>query len=166
MKDYKHVADCVKTDELVKFTQELVRINSVFEPKKEGANEETVANYIAEFLIREGFEVHKEEVVHGRPNIIAFLRGKEPGKTILFEGHTDVVTAGDLDQWKYDPFGAEIVGDRIYGRGTCDTKGNVAAAIYAAKAVKDSGESFKGNILLCIPCDERRNDDWNQTLHQ
>lgn len=154
MKSYKHVADCVKSDELIKFTQELVRINSVFDPEKEGANEEKVANYIAEFLIREGFEVHVEEVVPGRPNVIAFLRGTEPGKTILFEGHTDVVTAGDLDQWKYDPFGAEIVGDRIYGRGTCDTKGNVAAAIYGAKAVKDSGEAFKGNILLCIPCDE------------
>lgn len=154
MKSYKHIADCVKSDELIKFTQEIVRINSVFDPEKPGANEEAVANYIAEFLRKEGFEVHIENVVPGRPNIIAFLRGKEPGKTILFEGHTDVVTAGDMEQWNYDPFGAEIVGDRMYGRGTCDTKGNVAAAIFAAKAVKDSGEEFKGNILLCIPCDE------------
>ena len=154
MKKYQHVADCVKSGELVQFTQELVRINSVFDPERQGANEETTAKYIAEFLIREGFEVHFEEVVPGRPNVIAYLRGKNPGKTILFEGHTDVVTAGDLEQWHYDPFGAEIVGDRIYGRGTCDTKGNVAAAIFAAKAVKDSGEDFRGNILLCIPCDE------------
>lgn len=154
MKNYKHVADCVKSDELIKFTQEIVRINSVFDPEKEGANEEKTAKYIADYLIMEGFEVHTEEVVPGRPNVIAFLRGAEPGKTILFEGHTDVVTAGDPDQWKHDPFGAEIVGDRMYGRGTCDTKGNVAAAIFAAKAVKDSGEAFKGNILLCIPCDE------------
>jgi succinyl-diaminopimelate desuccinylase len=154
VKNYKHVADCVKSDELIKFTQEIVRINSVYDPEKEGANEEKAAKYIADFLIMEGFEVHVEEVVPGRPNVIAFLRGTEPGKTILFEGHTDVVTAGDPDQWKYDPFGAEIVGDRMYGRGTCDTKGNVAAAIFAAKAVKDSGETFKGNILLCIPCDE------------
>lgn len=149
-----HVADCVKTDELVQFTQELVRINSVFDPEQEGANEEAAAKRIAEFLITEGFEVHFEEVVPGRPNVIAYLRGNRPGKTILFEGHTDVVTAGDPDQWNYDPFGAEIVGDRIYGRGTCDTKGNVAAAIFAAKAVKDSGVEFSGNILLCIPCDE------------
>lgn len=152
--NYKHVADCVKSDELIKFTQEIVRINSVFDPEKEGANEEKTAKCIADYLIMEGFEVHTEEVVPGRPNVIAFLRGTEPGKTILFEGHTDVVTAGDPDQWKHDPFGAEIVGDRMYGRGTCDTKGNVAAAIFAAKAVKDSGEAFKGNILLCIPCDE------------
>ena len=154
MKDYKHVADCVKTDELIAFTQEIVRINSVYDPEKPGANEEAAANYIAQFLRQEGFEVHFEEVVPGRPNVIAFLRGSEPGKTILFEGHTDVVTAGDADQWTHDPFGAEIVGDRMFGRGTCDTKGNVAAAIFAAKAVKDSGESLKGNILLCIPCDE------------
>jgi succinyl-diaminopimelate desuccinylase len=149
-----HVADCVKTDELVHFTQKLVRINSVFDPEKPGANEEAVAKFIAEFLIMEGFEVHLEEVVPGRPNVIAYLRGKNPGKTILFEGHTDVVTAGDPKQWHYDPFGAEIVGERMYGRGTCDTKGNVAAAIFAAKAVKDSGAAFNGNILLCIPCDE------------
>lgn len=154
MGNYQHVADCVKTDELIKFTQEIVRINSVFDPEKAGANEEAVANHIAGFLKEEGFEVHIEQVAPGRPNVIAFLRGKEPGKTILFEGHTDVVTAGDPGQWNYDPFGAEIVGDRMYGRGTCDTKGNVAAAIFAAKAVKDSGQNFKGNILLCIPCDE------------
>ena len=102
-----------------------------------------------------------EEVVPGRPNIIAFLRGSQPGKTILFEGHTDVVTAGDPAKWKYDPFGAEIVGDRLYGRGACDTKGNVAAAIFAAKAVKDSGEAFKGNILCAFPA-MKRNDDRHQ----
>lgn len=154
MRDYKHVADYVRSDELIKFTQKLIRINSVFDPEKADANEEAVANYIAEFLEKEGFEVHIENVVPGRPNVIAFLKGKEPGKTILYEGHTDVVTAGDVEQWNYDPFGAEIVGDRIYGRGACDTKGNVAAAIFGALAVKDSGEDFKGDILLCIPCDE------------
>ena len=154
MSNYRHVADCINSDELIKFTQEIVRINSVFDPDKAGANEEAVANYIADYLKKEGFEVHIQNVVPGRPNIIAFLRGKDAGKTILFEGHTDVVTPGDLAQWQYDPFGAEIVGDRMYGRGTCDTKGNVAAAIFAAKAVKDSGQAFKGNILLCIPCDE------------
>lgn len=154
MKEYIDVVNAVNSEELVKFTQDIVRINSVYDPDREGANESAVVDFIAAFLRKEGFEVHVEEVVPGRPNIIAFLRGSEPGKTILFEGHTDVVTAGDLSMWKYDPFGAEIVGDRMYGRGTCDTKGNVAAAIFAAKAVKDSNAVFKGNILLCIPCDE------------
>lgn len=154
MKNYLHVADCIKSDELIKFTQDIVRIKSVFDPDKKGANEKAVAEFIADYLKKEGFEIYLEEAAPGRPNVIAFLRGSEPGKTLLFEGHTDVVTAGDLSQWQHDPFSAEIVGERIYGRGTCDTKGNVAAAIFAAKAVKDSGETFKGSILLCIPCDE------------
>jgi succinyl-diaminopimelate desuccinylase len=154
MKDYANVLKAIKKDELIKFTQDLIRINSVYDPTKEGANEEEAAIFIADYLRNEGFEVHFEEVVPGRPNVIAFLRGNNPGKTILFEGHTDVVTPGDVSQWKYDPFGGEIVGDRLYGRGACDTKGNLAAAIFAAKAIKDSGEDFNGNILLCIPCDE------------
>ncbi|HZK01982.1 MAG TPA: M20 family metallopeptidase [Anaerovoracaceae bacterium] len=152
--DYNEVLDLLKEEELVKFTRDLVRIKSVYDPSVDGANEAEAASFVYNFLEKEGFEVYMEEVVPGRPNVIAFLRGKDDGKTLLFEGHTDVVTAGDLDAWNYDPFGAEVVGDRMYGRGTCDTKGNLAAAIFATKAIKDSQIDFKGNILLCIPCDE------------
>lgn len=151
---YKDALMALDEGKLVKFTQDLVRIKSVFDPDVEGANEKEAANFVFDFLKAEGFETYIEEVVPGRPNVIAFLKGEGPGKTLLFEGHTDVVTAGDADAWTYDPFGAEIVGDRMYGRGTCDTKGNLAAAIFAAKAIKDSGVAFKGKILLCIPCDE------------
>lgn len=154
MRSYEHVIDYLKTDEMIQFTQELVRIKSVYDPNIEGANEEATATFIAGYLKQEGFEVYIETVAPGRPNVIAFLRGKEPGKTILFEGHTDVVTAGDISKWKYPPFAASIIDKRIYGRGACDTKGNLAAAIFAAKAVKDSREDFRGNIMLCIPCDE------------
>jgi succinyl-diaminopimelate desuccinylase len=151
---YKDALMALDEGKLVKFTQDLVRIKSVFDPDVEGANEKEAANFVFDFLKAEGFETYIEEVVPGWPNVIAFLKGEGPGKTLLFEGHTDVVTAGDADAWTYDPFGAEIVGDRMYGRGTCDTKGNLAAAIFAAKAIKDSGVAFKGKILLCIPCDE------------
>jgi succinyl-diaminopimelate desuccinylase len=73
---------------------------------------------------------------------------------LLFEGHTDVVTEGRADEWKYPPFGAELVGSRIYGRGSCDTKGNLAAALMAVWAIKDSGVPFAGRLLLCHPVDE------------
>lgn len=154
MKKYQKVIECVDEKALIKFTQDILRINSVYDPDKEGFNEEKVANFIAKFLQNEGFEVHVQEVVKDRPNVIGILKGKEEGKTLLFEGHTDVVTAGDRGQWTFDPFGAEIKDGKIYGRGACDTKGNVAAAVFAAKAVKDSGLDFKGKILLCIPVDE------------
>jgi len=154
LNEYMKILDLVDEDELVQFTQELIQIKSVYDQNKEGYNEERVAIYIARYLQEMGLEVHIDEVVPGRPNVIGILKGNQAGKTLLFEGHTDVVTAGDLEEWNYPPFGAVIENRRIYGRGACDTKGNVAAAIFAVKAIKSSKVDFSGNILLCIPVDE------------
>ena len=148
------VLSALDEDGLVRMTQELVRIKSVFIPGVEGANEERVARYLASVLEEWGFSVTVDEVAPGRPNVIATLDGVGPGKTLLFEGHTDVVTEGSRDEWSVDPFGGELKDGRIYGRGACDTKGNVAAMIYAAKALKDSGVPFNGRVLLCVPVDE------------
>ncbi|WHX33121.1 M20 family metallopeptidase [Brevibacillus agri] len=148
------VISFVDEQEVVRLTQELVRIPSVFRPEQAGANEERVALFVADYLRKMGLQVFYEEVVLGRPNVIAFYDSGRPGKTLLFEAHTDVVTEGDRDAWSYDPFGAAISGGRIYGRGSCDTKGNLAAAICAVKAIQRSKEAFAGKILLCIPCDE------------
>lgn len=156
--DKKKVLQHLKENEMIEFIQNIIRINSVYDPEEEGANESEVAKYIYDFLEKEGFEVHLDEVVAGRPNVIALFKGSEEGRTLLFEGHTDVVSAGDLEKWKYDPFGAEIVEEDgkeiLYGRGSNDTKGNLGAMIYATKAIKDSGVALKGNIKLCIPVDE------------
>jgi succinyl-diaminopimelate desuccinylase len=95
-----------------------------------------------------------EEVAPGRPNVWALWEGDEPGKTLLFEAHTDVVTEGLAEDWTHPPFGAERVGDRIYGRGACDTKGNLAAAVTAVRAIKDCGVPFPGRLVLCHPVDE------------
>jgi succinyl-diaminopimelate desuccinylase len=72
----------------------------------------------------------------------------------MFECHTDVVTEGDVSEWKYGPFEGRLVGNRIYGRGACDTKGNLAAALKAVQAISESGIAFKGKILLGILVDE------------
>ncbi|WGV57037.1 M20 family metallopeptidase [Brevibacillus brevis] len=148
------VISFVDEQEVVRLTQELVRIPSVFRPDQAGANEERVALFVADYLRNMGLQVFYEEVVPGRPNVIAFYDSGRPGKTLLFEAHTDVVTEGDRRAWSYDPFGGTISGGRIYGRGSCDTKGNLAAAICAVKAIQRSKQSFTGKILLCIPCDE------------
>jgi succinyl-diaminopimelate desuccinylase len=144
----------VDDQEVVRLTQELVRIPSVYRPGQPGGNEERVAQFVADYLRSMGLAVSIEEVVPGRPNVIAIYDSGRPGKTLLFEAHTDVVTEGDRDAWSYDPFGAAISGGRIYGRGACDTKGNLAAAICAVKAIQRSKQPFSGKILLCIPCDE------------
>ncbi len=149
-----NVSSFVEESEVVSLTQQLIRIPSVFRPGVAGGNEEKVARFLVDYLRAMGLTVHYEEVVPGRPNVIAVYDSGRPGKTILFEGHTDVVTEGDIASWSYDPFGGAIEHNRIYGRGSCDTKGNLAAAICAVRAIQRSGESFSGKVILCIPCDE------------
>lgn len=158
MSKYAKMLEALDTEGLIGFVRDLVRIDSVYDPDVAGADETRVTEFVSRFLRAEGFEVHLDEVSPGRTNIIAFLRGAGRGKTILLEGHQDVVSIGDRAAWKFDPFGAEIAerdGKKvIYGRGACDTKGNLAAAIFAAKAIKDSGVPVNGDIMLCIPVDE------------
>jgi succinyl-diaminopimelate desuccinylase len=144
----------IDRDELARLVQELVCIPSVYRPEAAEGNEARVARFVADYLERAGLEAHTEETAPGRPNVWAVWEGERPGKILLFEAHTDVVTAGGAEDWSHAPFGAEQVGDRIYGRGACDTKGNLAAAVMAVRAIKDSGVSFPGKLVLCHPVDE------------
>lgn len=78
--------------------------------------------------------------------------GDESLETIAVLAHLDVVPVGD--GWKYPPFGAERVGDRIYGRGTGDDKGPALAAMFAMKAIREAGVPLKRAIRLILGCDE------------
>ena len=148
------VWDQIDREELARFVQDLVRIPSVYRPGWPDGNEARIARFLAGYLEGEGFEVNVEEVAPGRPNVWAVWDGGRPGKSLLFEAHTDVVTEGSSEGWSHPPFRAERVGERIYGRGACDTKGNLAAAVMAVRAIKDSGAPFPGRLVLCHPVDE------------
>jgi len=143
----------IRREELIRLTQELVRIPSV-RREGSGGNEKSIALFVARLLEDMGLEVVVEEVESGSPNVIAVLQGAKNGPCLMFECHTDVVTEGDASQWKYGPFEGKLVGNRIYGRGACDTKGNLAAAIKAVQAISQSGIPFHGRILLGILVDE------------
>jgi succinyl-diaminopimelate desuccinylase len=144
----------IDREELVRLARELVSIPSVYRPEEENGNEARVARFVADYLERAGFEVRTEEVDPDRPNVWAVWEGDRQGKTLLFEAHTDVVTEGSVEDWDHPPFEAERDRGRIYGRGACDTKGNLAAAVVAMRAVRDSGVSFPGRLILCHPVDE------------
>lgn len=141
-------AQAIDTDELVRLTQELVRIASYFP----GPGEQPVVDFLEPYLQARGFTTTVQEVAPGRPNLIADL-GQGPGGLIL-EGHTDVVTHGNPDQWTMPPYEARIVDGKIYGRGACDMKGGLAAAIVAAQAVRQVLGEPRKTLRLCIPCDE------------
>ena len=148
------VLNRIDREELVRLARELVRIPSVYRPEEENGDEARVARFVADYLERDGFSVRTEEVTPGRPNVWAVWEGDRPGKTLLFEAHTDVVTEGSAEDWDHPPFGAKRDGGRIYGRGACDTKGNLAAAVLAVRAVRDSGVTYPGSLILCHPVDE------------
>jgi succinyl-diaminopimelate desuccinylase len=137
---------------LVEFTRALVRVASVNDPDN-GRTEASAAELVAAQMRRFGWEPRIEEVAPGRPNVIAVLEGGLPGPTLLFEGHTDVVTEGALEDWTVDPFGGEVRDGRLYGRGSADMKAGVASMLFAADAVRRGGE-FPGRIVVGALVDE------------
>lgn len=149
----RRVLSFVDSDQVIRWTQDLVRIPSVYRPER-GEAEESAARWVEDRLDDMGLETHFEVVEPGRPNVIGILRGSSGGKTLMFEGHTDVVTEGDVNQWTYPPFEARIVGDKMYGRGANDMKGGLVAAICATRAIIESGVKLGGDILIGALCDE------------
>ncbi len=137
---------------VIGFAQQLVRIESVNDPAG-GRNEAPAAELVAEQMRAFGWTPEVEEVEPGRPNVVAVVDGGRPGPTLLFEGHTDVVTEGPREHWSVDPFGGEIRDGRLYGRGAADMKGGVAAMLFAVDAVARSG-SFPGRIVVAALADE------------
>jgi succinyl-diaminopimelate desuccinylase len=147
------VLNAIDPDELIELTADLVKINSVWDPVA-GTSEQLAADHVARWAGRQDFDVQQETVAIGRPNVIVRWHFGPGNRTLMFEGHTDVVTPGDTTAWHHDPFGAEIVGRRMYGRGTNDTKGNLAAMLIAMASLKRSGVKLSGTIIGGVLCDE------------
>lgn len=148
----QQVLSYIDDQQLIAWVQALTRIPSVWQPKKQ-LGEEAAARWVEARCREMGLETHFEEVVPGRPNVIA-LYGEQAGPTLMFEGHTDVVTEGDPALWTDPPFSATIRNGRIYGRGANDMKAGLVCALIATKAIVESGIKLKGNILIGAVCDE------------
>lgn len=146
------VLDRIDDDELIRWIQELTRIPSVWRPE-EGEGEEAAARWVEGRCRDIGFETHFELVQPGRPNVIA-RHVMADGPTLMFEGHTDVVTEGDPAHWTDPPFSATIRDGRIYGRGANDMKAGLVCALVAMKAIRESGVVLNGTLLLGAVCDE------------
>jgi succinyl-diaminopimelate desuccinylase len=146
-------------DEIVELTAEFVKIPTVNPP---GENYHRFTDFYAKRAEELELEVQvistpKERVEEmgytlPRTNAIVALRG-EKGKPVLhMNGHFDVVPVGS--GWTVDPFGAEIREGMIYGRGSSDMKGSVAAQLMAAAAIKKAGIKLNGTITISATCDE------------
>jgi acetylornithine deacetylase len=90
----------------------------------------------------------------GRPNIVGTLKGTGGGRSLLLNGHTDVIPIGKGEGWSDDPWSAKIKNGRIYGRGSCDMKSGVASHILAVEYLKKLGLTPKGDVMINVVIDE------------
>jgi len=153
----KKAADAIDEEFLVKLAQDFVQIRSVVEPEHNNT-ELQAAEFIAEVFKGLGLEPIVQEVAKNRPNVIADWQGSnyqaQKHKTLMFEGHTDVVTEGDPKTWQYPPFAGKIVDGKLYGRGSADMKAGIAAAVAALKAIQEVAPELPGRIRFGIVVDE------------
>ncbi|AKU16311.1 M20 family metallopeptidase [Luteipulveratus mongoliensis] len=138
--------------EVVRLTQRLVQAVGQNPPGEEA---ETVAALVA--ICRElGLDVSTSPAAPDRDNVHALTTGHDNGPGLLLLGHTDVVPLGD--DWTVDPFGGLLRDGRVYGRGTTDMKGGLAAAVVAMAAVQRAtqaaGVRLTGPIELAATVDE------------
>ena len=118
----------------------------LIQAKSYSGEENVVAKIIEEHLKELGFD---QVTIDSYGNIIGVIKGKKPGKKLLFDGHIDTVPVINEATWTYPPYGAQIHDGKIYGRGTSDMKGAVAAMIQAAAYfAQDCNKDFPGEIYV------------------
>ena len=144
-------------DEIVDFAAALIRIPTVNPP---GEEYETCARFIGERLKAFDFDVAyvaadgrpEHTRAHPRVNVIGRRAGGHAHPLVHLNGHFDVVPAGD--GWTVDPFGGLVRDGRVYGRGACDMKAGIAAAVYAAEAIRRAGVAMPGTFEVSGTVDE------------
>ncbi len=145
--DPNEVIDRIDADELIKVTLDLANIDSPT------GSEGPVADYVYDWLVREGFDARKVALYPDRPNVLATLPGAGNGRSLCFNSHMD--TTVHKDEWWTTRHAADPIfhagwreDDVLVGNGVCNCKGPMATWLFAAKAIKDSGVKLEGDLLL------------------
>lgn len=138
--------------EIIKILQDLVRIPSINPPGLELA----VGDYIYKYMTHAGIATERVYVAPDRYNIVSTLPGRHMDQGIIFTGHMDVVPVSEDEKkrWNTDPFGASIIDDFLYGRGSSDMKGGLSCAMVAMKTLKENNILPDQNIVLVATVDE------------
>ena len=152
-------------DEGIEQLRRLVRM-----PSTQG-NEREAQRLIADMLTGMGLEVEVWEPdgetlaghpyfysprqrFSGSPNVVGLLRGTGGGRSIILNGHADVVPEGDRQQWRHDPFGGEVANGRLYGRGASDMKGGTLSLLLAVRAIRELGIRLRGDVTFLSVIEE------------
>ena len=129
----------------LEITQDIVRIDTRNPPGRELE----CAEYLGTLLSDSGIKVDAYEFSKDRTSLVARLKSKGTKPPICFGGHIDVVPLG-TKEWSVDPFGAEIIDGKVYGRGTTDMKAGIAASVHAALTLAPEVAKGESDIVLAI----------------
>lgn len=135
------------------------RSGNPLDPDLPGGEEEAIAMLTAGKLEALGMEVKTYSDVPGRPNVVGTLKGSGDGPSLMMNDHLDTYPVVEPEKWTMTngkPYEATRHKDRLYARGTSDTRGNMASCLLAAQALIAEGVKFKGDLLYCFCVDEER----------
>lgn len=139
-----------RRDELVELTRALVRLKTENPP----GDMREIADFAESYFRKVGIPVQRYEPVMGRVSLVATVQGRGL-RTLAFNGHLDVVPAGDAALWRVDPYGGELIDGQILGRGAADMKSKVAAAMVLARVLQELGAPLPGTwVVMLVPDEE------------
>ncbi len=129
----------------------LVRINSVNSFYEGGAGEREIATWVRQFFEQRGIVVWEQEAFPDRPNVIARLPGRDSSRRVILEAHMDTVSVQGMG---IPPFEPRVVDGKLFGRGSCDTKGGLAAMMHAVASLHEEGIVPPCEVWLAAVVDE------------
>lgn len=154
------MAEGLVEEEVVRFCQELIRIDTSNPGDHSGPGERAAAEYVAENLAEVGLEPQILESHPGRASVVARVAGQERGRdALLLHGHLDVVPARAGD-WAHDPFGGEIIDGCVWGRGAVDMKDMDAMILAVVRDRLRSGRPPARDVVLAFTADEEAGGWW------
>jgi acetylornithine deacetylase len=139
------------THSVIKTLADVVRINSVNPAYEHGVSEAGVAGYMRDFFRVYGIETLEQTVFPGRPNLIARLPGRDSSRRVVFEAHMDTAGIVGMSVPAFEP---EVKGGKLYGRGSCDTKGGLAAMMCAMASLVQERRTPPCDIWVVGAADE------------
>ncbi len=145
----ENVLDCVDEDLAVDLTRDMVRMRTANPP----GDEILLARMLRERTSALGLDARLYPFDSTRANLVCRIPGSGELPSVVFSGHLDTVPFGE-ERWEHGPLSGDIADGRIFGRGSADMKGGVAAMIAAAAAVRRSGLALRGDLVLALTAGE------------